>query len=108
MLLGAVLNCTDPARGWASRTRRLREAELRAALHTADALPDGPTVLDEFPPDTRRAVLAGFAAGVANKDLSSMTIVRAGRAGSTLVGGTRRRQGRSPRSIAPATGCGRL
>ena len=68
VLLGAVLNCSDPPARLGIPDATAREAELRAALRDAGALPDGPTVLDELPADTRRALLAGYAAGMARED----------------------------------------
>lgn len=65
VLLGVVLDCADPSPRLGIPDTAVRERELRDVLDEAGALPNGPTVLDELPPGTRRALLAGFAAGYA-------------------------------------------
>ncbi len=68
VLLGAVLCCTDPPAGLGIPAATVRESELRTLLREAGALPDLPPFLDTLPADTRRALLAGFAAGMARED----------------------------------------
>ena len=68
VLIGSVLCCTDPAAKFGIPAAAVREVELRNLLRDAEAAGEWPTFLDAVPADTRRALLAGFAAGLAQQD----------------------------------------
>ena len=88
VLLGTVLDCADPSPRLGIPDATVRERELRDALDEVGALPNGPTVLDELPPGTRRALLAGFAAGYARgePDLHDLLLGPGGLAALWLEG----------------------
>lgn len=67
-LVNAVLSCTDPSARLGVPDAARREEELRDLLAAQGTLAEVPPWLDALPADTRRALLAAYAAAAARSD----------------------------------------
>lgn len=68
VLVYATLSCEDPPARLGVPDVTRREAELRKLLAAEGCLDEWPVWLDRVPADTRRALLAGYAAAAARSD----------------------------------------
>jgi hypothetical protein len=68
VLVNAVLSCTDPPARLNIPDAGQREVELRALLDSSGVLTVWPDWLDAAPADTRRALLAAYAAAAAQQN----------------------------------------
>jgi len=66
VLVNVVLSCDDPPARMKIPDKSCRERELRALLTEQGIITEVPAWLEASPPDTRRALLAGFAAAAAS------------------------------------------